>query len=87
MEEKKHRKERVGVVVGTACDKTAVVLVSRKIKHPMYKKFVKRTKKMHAHDPKNACKMGDQVAIVECRKISKKKCWYVKNIIQSAQQS
>ena len=64
-----------GVVVSDANDKTIVVQVERRIKHPLYKKFIRRSKEVHAHDPENACKQGDKVRIRECRPISKLKCW------------
>ncbi|MAG96798.1 MAG: 30S ribosomal protein S17 [Alphaproteobacteria bacterium] len=64
-----------GVVVSDANDKTIVVQVERRIKHPLYKKFIRRSKKVHAHDPENACKQGDKVRIRECRPVSKLKCW------------
>jgi len=66
-----------GVVVSDKQDKTIVVRVERKVMHPLYKKFIKRSKKFAAHDPENACKEGDQVRIRECRPISKRKRWEV----------
>ena len=64
-----------GVVVSDANDKTIVVQVERRIKHPLYKKFIRRSKKVHAHDPDNTAKQGDKVRIRECRPISKLKSW------------
>ncbi|MEM9737924.1 MAG: 30S ribosomal protein S17 [Bacteroidota bacterium] len=80
------RKERVGTVVSNKGDKTAVVLISRKVKHPIYGKILKRTKKLHAHDPENSCNKGDTVSIMETRKLSKKKCWRLNKIVKKANQ-
>jgi len=66
-----------GVVVGDKADKTVVVQVDRRIQHPLYKKFIRRSKKYMAHDEKNASKVGDQVEIRECRPLSKSKHWEV----------
>lgn len=66
-----------GVVVSDKCDKTVVVLVERRVMHPLYKKFIRRTKKYMAHDETNAVKVGDVVRICECRPLSKRKCWEV----------
>ncbi len=66
-----------GVVVSDKGDKTITVLVERRVMHPLYKKFIKRSKKYHAHDEANACKVGDVVRIEECRPISKTKSWMV----------
>lgn len=64
-----------GVVVSDKADKTITVLVERRVKHPLYKKFIRRTKKYAAHDEQNTAKIGDRVRIVECRPISKSKTW------------
>jgi small subunit ribosomal protein S17 len=66
-----------GVVVSDKADKTISVRVERRIKHPLYKKFIQRSKKYSAHDPDNSCKIGDMVRIRECRPISKLKRWEV----------
>jgi small subunit ribosomal protein S17 len=66
-----------GVVVSDKMDKTVTVQVERRFKHPLYKKFIKRTKKYAAHDENNACKVGDQVQIRETRPISRRKTWEV----------
>jgi small subunit ribosomal protein S17 len=66
-----------GVVVSDNMDKTIVVNVERKFKHPLYKKYIRRTKKYHAHDEDNNCKTGDKVTIRECRPLSKLKRWEV----------
>ncbi|GCD78439.1 30S ribosomal protein S17 [Thermaurantimonas aggregans] len=78
------RKERVGVVTSTAMDKTIAVSVERKVKHPKYGKFMKTTKKFHAHDEKNECKVGDIVRIMETRPLSKTKRWRLVEIIERA---
>lgn len=70
-------RELSGVVVSDKANKTITVLVERRVMHPVYKKFVKRSKKYHAHDEDNRCKVGDKVRIVECRPISKSKTWRV----------
>ena len=66
-----------GVVVSDRPDKTVVVRVERRVMHPIYKKFIKRSKRYMAHDETNACKVGDVVRIRECRPLSKRKCWEV----------
>ncbi|MDE0147178.1 MAG: 30S ribosomal protein S17 [Rhodospirillaceae bacterium] len=66
-----------GVVVSDAADKTVIVRVERRIMHPLYKKFIRRSKKFMAHDESNACKTGDRVSIQECRPYSKRKTWQV----------
>ena len=66
-----------GVVVSDKMDKTVTVRVSRRIKHPLYKKFINRSKKYAAHDESNACKIGDTVSIRECKPISNRKKWEV----------
>ncbi len=66
-----------GIVVSDAADKTVVVRVERRLRHPLYKKFIKRSKKYMAHDEDNRCKAGDRVRIRECRPLSKRKSWEV----------
>ena len=66
-----------GVVVSDKMEKTVVVRVERRVMHPIYKKFIRRSKKYHAHDENNTFKAGDSVRIRECRPISKSKCWEV----------
>ena len=78
------RKERVGVIVSDKMDKSIVVAVERKVKHPMYGKFVKKTSKFVAHDEKNECKMGDTVKIEETRPLSKTKNWRLVEILERA---
>ena len=66
-----------GVVISDACDKTVIVRVERRVMHPIYKKFITRSKKYSAHDETNRCKIGDRVRIQETRPLSKTKCWEV----------
>jgi len=87
MEEKKVRnlrKERIGVVVSSKMDKSIVVAVKRKVKHPIYGKFVNKTTKFHAHDEDNTCNEGDTVKIMETRPLSKTKCWRLVEIMERA---
>jgi len=84
METRNFRKEKTGVVVSNKMDKSIVVIVERKEKHPIYKKFVKKTTKFTAHDEKNECNVGDTVRIMETRPISKNKCWRLVEIIERA---
>ena len=84
MEERNLRKTRVGVVSSDKMDKTVVVTVKDKIKHPLYKKIVNRTIKFKAHDEKNECGVGDKVLILETRPLSKDKRWRVVEIIEKA---
>ena len=78
------RKTRVGVVVSDKMDKTIVVAVVEKFKHPLYKKTVSKTKKFKAHDEQNACGVGDVVKVMETRPLSKDKRWRVVEIIEKA---
>mgnify|MGYP000216924700 CR=1 FL=1 len=82
--ERNLRKERIGVVVSSKMDKTAVVAVERKEKHPLYGKFVKKTTKFVAHDEKNECGEGDTVRIMETRPLSKTKNWRIVEIVEKA---
>ncbi len=82
--ERNLRKERVGIVVSDKMDKTIVVAVSERVKHPLYKKIVNRTKKFKAHDENNACGIGDKVLIAETRPLSKDKCWRLVEIVEKA---
>lgn len=78
------RKQRVGIVTSNKMDKTITVSVERRVKHPIYGKFVKTTKKFSAHDEKNDCSTGDVVRIMETRPLSKKKRWRLVEIIERA---
>lgn len=84
METRNLRKERVGVVTSSKMDKTVTVAVKWKEKHPIYGKFVNKTKKFHAHDDKNDCGIGDTVRIMETRPLSKTKNWRVVEITERA---
>jgi small subunit ribosomal protein S17 len=84
MEERNLRKERTGVVISNKMDKSIVVAIRRKVKHPIYGKFVTRTKKLMAHDEENACNVGDKVRIMETRPLSKNKAWRLVEIIERA---
>ena len=82
--ERNLRKERTGVVVSTKMDKSIVVAVKRKVKHPIYGKFINRTKNLMAHDETNSCNTGDTVRISETRPLSKNKSWRLVEIIERA---
>ena len=82
--ERNLRKERSGIVVSNKMEKSIVVLVERKVKHPKYGKFVKKSTKFMAHDEKNECNIGDTVRIMETRPLSKNKCWRLVEIIERA---
>jgi small subunit ribosomal protein S17 len=84
MEKRNLRKERVGVVTSNAMNKSIVVAVERKVKHPKYGKFIKMTSKFVAHDEKDECTVGDTVRIMETRPISKNKCWRMVEVIEKA---
>ena len=84
MESRRLRKERVGIVVSNKMEKSIVVEIERKEKHPIYGKFVKKTKNFSAHDEKNDCGIGDTVKIMETRPISKNKCWRLVEILERA---
>ena len=78
------RKTRVGMVVSTKMDKTVVVAIEDNVKHPVYSKIIKHTLKVHAHDEKNECGVGDRVEVMETRPLSKTKRWRVTEIIEKA---
>ena len=82
--ERNLRKTRIGLVTSNAREKTITVSVERKLKHPMYGKFVKRSKKYAAHDDKNECNVGDTVRIMESKPLSKSKRWRLVEIIERA---
>ena len=82
--ERNLRKERVGLVVSDKMDKTVVVEITDKGKHPLYKKTITKTKRIKAHDENNECGIGDKVRIVETRKLSKDKNWRVAEIVEKA---
>ena len=82
--ERNLRKERVGTVTSNKMEKTITVSVERKVKHPIYGKFVRKSKKFHAHDEQNQCGIGDTVKIMETRPTSKLKRWRLVEIIEKA---
>ena len=82
--ERNLRKTRIGVVTSNRMEKTITVAVERKVKHPIYGKFVKKTTKFHAHDEKNECTIGDTVRIMETRPLSKTKRWRLVEIVEKA---
>lgn len=84
MAEKTLRKQRVGVVTSSSMDKSVTLIVERKLKHPIYGKYVKKTKKFMAHDEKNECNVGDTVRIMETRPLSKRKRWRVVEVVEKA---
>ncbi|MCI7180266.1 MAG: 30S ribosomal protein S17 [Schaedlerella sp.] len=84
MEERNLRKTRVGRVVSDKMDKTIVVAVEDHVKHPLYKKIVKRTYKLKAHDENNECRIGDKVKVMETRPLSKDKRWRLVEIMERA---
>ena len=82
MEDRNFRKEKIGLVTSNKMDKSIVVSVERKVKHPKYGKFVKKTTKFIAHDDANTCSIGDTVKIMETRPISKNKCWRLVEVLE-----
>ena len=74
----------VGQVVSDKMDKTMTVLVERRVKHPLYKKYIRRSTKLHAHDEENTCRVGDLVSIEPCRPVSKSKSWRLHEILERA---
>ena len=84
MEKRNLRKERIGVVTSDKMEKSIVVAVERKVKHPIYGKFLKKTTKFTAHDEKQECNEGDTVRIMETRPLSKKKNWRLVEIVERA---
>ena len=84
MLERNLRKTRIGVVTSNRMEKTVTVSVERRVKHPIYGKFVKKTTKFHAHDEKNECTVGDTVRIMETRPLSKTKRWRLVEVVEKA---
>ena len=83
-EETKAKRTVQGKVVSNKMDKTITVMVERKVKHPVYGKYIKRSTKLHAHDASNECNEGDIVTVVACRPLSKSKKWMLENIVERA---
>ena len=84
METRNLRKERTGVVVSNKMDKSITVEIVRRVKHPVYGKFLKKSNKFMAHDETNDCNIGDTVRIMETRPLSKNKCWRLVEVIERA---
>jgi small subunit ribosomal protein S17 len=84
MSEEKILRTQIGSVVSNRMDKTITVLIERKVKHPLYGKFVKKSTKLHVHDENNECSMGDTVQITECRPLSKTKSWTLVKVLEKA---
>ncbi len=85
MSQRNMRKVKVGKVVSDKMDKTIVVAIEDSVKHPLYKKIIKRTLKLKAHDENNECGNGDRVKVMETRPLSKEKCWRLVEVIEKAQ--
>jgi small subunit ribosomal protein S17 len=83
-QEAKTNRRLTGRVVSNAMDKTITVLIERRVQHPLYAKFVRRTTKIHAHDAENACGRGDLVTVEQCRPLSKTKSWRLIEIVEKA---
>jgi len=86
VEERKMRKVQVGKVVSDKMDKTVVIAIETLVRHPLYGKTIKRTKKFKAHDEENTCRVGDKVKVMETRPLSKEKRWRVIEILEREQQ-
>jgi len=84
VQKKSSKKEFIGIVKSDKMEKTIVVSIETLALHPLYKKYVKRSKKVKAHDEKNEAKIGDRVRVIECKPISKEKCWKLVEIIERA---
>jgi len=82
--EEKVLRTQTGSVISDRMDKTVTVLIERKVKHPLYGKFVKKSTKLHVHDENNECAMGDTVQITECRPLSKTKSWTLVKVVEKA---
>ena len=83
-EEDKSNRRVTGRVVSDAMDKTITVLVERRVKHPLYGKFISRSTKIHAHDEANTCSQGDLVTVEQCRPLSKTKTWRLLEVVEKA---
>ncbi len=84
MGERGKRKTLIGVVTSDKMDKTVVVMVNRLVLHPVYKKYIRKRKKVKAHDERNECRVGDKVLLIESRPLSREKRWRVKEILEKA---
>ncbi len=84
-EQSSRRRTLPGSVISTKMDKTITVLVERRVPHPLYKKFIRRSTKLHAHDEENVCQEGDRVLIEECRPLAKTKSWRLVKVLERAE--
>lgn len=84
MEKRNLRKVRIGIVVSNRMKKTISVAIEKRVPHPIYKKYFKKTTKLMAHDEKEICSIGDKVKIMETRPLSKRKCWRLVEIVEKA---
>lgn len=84
-ESRGYRKVKIGTVVSDKMDKTIVVAIENRVKHPLYGKFIKRTYKLKAHDENNECRIGDKVKVMETRPLSKEKRWRLIEVVEKAQ--
>lgn len=82
--EEKVLRTQTGSVISDKMNKTVIVLIERKVKHPLYGKFVKKSTKLHVHDENNECNIGDTVQITECRPLSKTKSWTLVKVVEKA---
>jgi len=85
MSEQNTQRTLTGKVISNKMDKSITVLIERRVQHPIYGKFIRKSTKLHAHDEKNVCKEGDIVKIAECRPLSKTKAWVLVAVVESAQ--
>lgn len=84
MSQEKRQRTETGRVISSKMDKTVTVMIERKVKHPIYGKYIRRSSKFHAHDENNQCREGDLVTIAECRPISKSKTWRLVEVVERA---
>jgi len=84
MEQRGLRKTRIGIVVSDKMDKTITIAIERKVSHPIYKKYFKKTTKLMVHDEKSECRVGDKVKVMETRPLSKNKRWRMVEIVEKA---
>jgi small subunit ribosomal protein S17 len=84
MEQRGLRKTRIGIVIKDKMDKTITIAIERKVSHPIYKKYFKKTTKLMAHDEKSECRVGDKVKVMETRPLSKNKRWRMVEIVEKA---
>ena len=83
-EQQKQARTVTGIVLSNKMDKSIVLLVERRVKHPLYGKYIRLSSKFHAHDAENRCQIGDKVIVKECRPISKKKSWVLVEVVEKA---